>query len=806
MNRNLFKSILRNLWRNRVTSAINVLGLTMGLASCLFLYVDLKYERTFDTHQPKADRIYRVNITKEYPNNTTRAGNTETMLAKAIRNEFPDLAAVTQITGENAVVTVNPGASDEKLFEEGRASLFFADSAFLRNFEYDFIAGHPRTALDDPAAIVLTEELVAKYYPEYVDKESELLGKELELFEKFRVRITGVIKTPAKNTNIPLKGLVSIEIYYKQNEWDRDNWNNISQLLTFVVLQPNQDPREIEGRFPFLVDKYRSEEDAKMIKYTLLNLKELHTTADWGMYVGNYTAAPAINIGLIAVGLFILISACINFINLQTAQSVTRAKEVGIRKVLGGSRGQLIIQFLVETAILTSISFLLALWITEFMLDAWNGLLSIVEMDLQLDLSVLLVGVALIAVVTLISGLYPALKLSSYQPSESLKSASLLSDTKKDKISLRQVLVVVQFVISQTLVIGTIVIAFQMNYFINKELGFDKQDFFHVDSYEPDEQQIRLIENGLNSMPEVISYSLSSGPPVSGRYNTTFKIVGDEGEQTKAGNKFIDHRYLDNFKISLVAGRNFREDEIDEELNGVIINETLARHFQLPDYKDAVGKMIEVYGVKAPVVGIIKDYHHRQLNQRIDPLIMMPLRRHMNSVDVKVSSVNAGKALPKIRQLWQQVFPARIFRQESIDQYLEEFYIVENIMFKSIRLFTIVAIIIGCLGLYALVSFMAIRKTKEIAVRKVLGASYLQLLNIFTRRFVALITVAFVIAAPLSYMVMSLWLENYPYRITIGWEVFTLGLVITLLLTAVTVGYISWKTAKANPADTLQYE
>ena len=807
MNRNLFKSILRNLWRNRVTSAINVLGLTMGLASCLFLYVDLKYERTFDTHQPKADRIYRVNITTEYPSNTVRAGNTESMLAKAIRNEFPDLAAVTQITGADAMVTINPGATDEKLFEEGRASLFFADSSFLRNFEYDFIAGHPQTALDDPSSIVLTQELVAKYYPDYVGKEAELLGKEIVLFEQFRARITGVIKTPAKNTNIPLKGLVSIELYFKGNEWDRDNWGNISQLMTYVVLQPNQDPAEIEGRFKFLVDKYRSEESARMISYSLLNLKELHTTADWGFYVGNYTSAPAINIGLIAVGLFILISACINFINLQTAQSVTRAKEVGIRKVLGGSRGQLIFQFLIETAVLTSISFLLALWITEFMLDAWNGLLSIVEMDLQLDGSVLLVGLGLIAVVTLVSGLYPAVKLSSFQPSESLKNSSLLSETQKDKISLRQILVVVQFVISQILVIGTIVIAFQMNYFINKELGFDKENFLHIDSFEPNGQQIAQIEQGLRNIPEVVSFSLSSGPPVSSRFNTTFKIVGDEsGETIKAGNKFMDHRYLENFKLSLVAGRNFREDEFDDTMDGFIVNETLARLFQLPDYKNAVGKQIDCYGIKAPIIGIIKDYHHRQLNQRIDPLIMMPYQDHINSVDVKVNNVNVGTALPKIRQLWQQVFPNRIFKQESVEEYLAEQYIVENIMFKSIRLFTIVAIIIGCLGLYALVSFMAIRKTKEIAVRKVLGASYFQILNIFTRRFIVLITVAFFIAAPFAYMVMNLWLESYPYRIAIGWEVFVLGLVITMVLTAITIGYISWKTARANPADTLQYE
>ena len=806
MNRNLFKSILRNLWRNRVTSAINVLGLTMGLSSCLFLYINFKYENTFDTHQPKADQIYRVNITTEYPSNTIKVGNTESMLAKAIRNEFPELAAVTQITGSNAMVTINPGTDHEKVFEETRASLFFADSLFLKNFDYDFIVGNSRTALDDPSSIVLTLQLVEKYYPTYLGREADLLGKEIELFEKSRARITGVIKTPAKNTNIPLKGLVSIEMYYKENEWDRDNWYNISQLMTFVVLRPNQDPANIESRFPAMVDKYRKKSDAEMIKYSLLNLKKLHNASEWGMYVGNYTSSPVIMIGLFAIGLFILVSACINFINLQTAQSVTRAKEVGIRKVLGGSRGQLIFQFLVETAMLTSISFLIALWITEFMLNAWNGLLSIVEMDLQLDFSVLLVGIVLIVMVTFVSGIYPAFKLSSFKPSETLKNKTLAGG-KNGGFSLRQVLVTLQFVISQILVIGTIVIAFQMNYFLNKELGFNKENILHVDSFEPDERQIKQIEQGLNAIPEINSYSISSGPPVSERFNTTFKIVGDEsGETIKAGNKFIDHRYLDNYQIELIAGRNFRADEINDQIDGFIVNETLVEYFRLENLKDAVGKQIECYGVKAPIVGIIKDYHHRQLNKEIDPLIMMPYQTHMNSVDIKLNSENAGTALPKIRTLWAEVFPSRLFKQESINEYLEEFYIVEEIMFKSIRLFTLIAIVIGCLGLYALVSFMAIQKTKEIAVRKVLGASYIQLLNIFTRRFIALIIVAFVIAAPLAYVAMNAWLENYPYRISIGWEVFALGLFITLLLTTVTVGYISWRTAAANPAETLQYE
>jgi len=808
MNKTLFKSIFRNLWRNRVTAAINILGLTMGLSSCLFIYVDFKYESTFDTHQAKADRIYRVNITKEYPSSTLRIGNTETMLAKAIRNEFPDLEGVTQITGSNVLLAINPGSSDERIFEEERAGMFFTDSLFLRNFSYDFIAGNPTTALDDPNAVVLSRQLVEKYYPTYAGREIELLGKEIEFFEKFRAKITGVIENPQKNTNFPFKGLASIEIYYKENSWDRDSWNNISQLMTFVILQPNQTPENITDRFPAMVQKYRGDQaEVDLIKYSLLNLKELHNTDEWGFYIGNYTSSPGISIGLIAIGLFILLSACINFINLQTAQSVTRAKEVGIKKVLGGSRGQLIFQFLIETAILTAISFLFALWVTEFMLNAWNDLLSIVEADLQLDWSVVGVGVFLIVAVTLISGLYPAIKLSSFKPAETLKSKSLVKTGKSSILNLRQVLVVVQFVISQILIIGTIVISYQMSYFLNKDLGFKKENILHIENFEPDNRKTAQLAQGLSSMPEISSFSFSSGPPLSNRYNTTFEIVGSEDSETiKTANKFIDHLFIEHYDLELIAGRNFREDEIDTTMNGFIVNEALVDHFQLENPKDAIGKFVECYGVKAPIIGIVKNYHHKDLKNEIGPLIMFPLHRVMNSTHLKVSNQHIGVVLPRLRKLWKEVFPKRVFKYETIDEYLDEMYIVEEIMFKSIRLFTIVAILIGCLGLYALVSFMAIQKTKEIGIRKVLGASYIQILNVFTKKFFILVFVAFIIAAPLSYKVMELWLSNYPYRITMGWELFTLALLVTLLLTIFTVGYISLKAARTNPAETLQYE
>ena len=801
-------SILRNLWKNRVTSAINVLALTLGLSSVMFLYVSENYERNFDTQHAKADQIYRVNTTIKYPNRTHRDGNTPSMLAKAIHNEFPDLENVFQVIGPvDGLVTVGPGSQLEKVFEED-FNLFYADSLFLKYLDYDFLAGNPRTALDSRNALVLSSQLVEKYYPDFMGREMELLGTEVGLFDSVRVYISGVIENPPSNSNFPFELLVSSEVYYKQNEWDRDNWSNISQGMTFAVLPETMTPQQVEARFPDLVNKYRKEADAQITSYSLLNIKALHTTTTWGFFNGNYTLAPAMSIGFIGVGLFILISACINFINLQTAQAVNRSKEVGIRKVMGGKRSQLITQFLTETLILTFVSFILALWITELALDGWNSLLTLVRMDLQLTWSALVFGLILIVIVSLLAGIYPAIKLSSFNPSESLRSGFSLLSEKKSGISLRQILVIAQFVITQTLIIGTIVISNQMSYFINKDMGFEKDGMITVTSYDPNSQQVDRLVQGLNSMPEVSSFSLSSGPPMDGgRFATSFREVGHEEKgDIRTRNKFVDHRFLDHFKIELVAGRNFRADEFNDTLDAYIVNEALVKQLEVSSPQEAIGKKIRCWGVEARIIGVVKDFHIDKLDVSISPLVLFPYRTNVRNATLTVQDDQLGTLLPKVRELWSEVFPTRVFKYETLDEYMRKAYLVEQIMMKSIQVFAMIAILIGCLGLYGLVSFMANRKVKEIGIRKVMGATYSQILYIFSRRFFMLTFLAFVISSPFAYWVMEMWLSNYVYRIPLGWPVFSLAFGITFLLTSVTVAYIAMRTALTNPAETLQFE
>ncbi|MFK7952575.1 MAG: FtsX-like permease family protein [Ekhidna sp.] len=807
MTKTFILSIIRNIWKNKVTSAINVLALTLGLSSATFLFVQDRYENSFDIHQPKADEIYRVNLTMTYPNRQMQTGNTQSMLVKAIRNEFPELEGAMQLIGpRGGLVTINPGTTNEKIFEEGN-NLFFADSVFLKNFDYDFVAGNQRTALDSRNAIVLCKRMVEKYYPDHVGREADLIGTEINLYDSIRVFVTGIIENPPSNSNFPFEILASSEVYYKLYEWDRDNWSNVSSGLTYIVLKEGQNAKEIEERLPDLVDKYRSEEQALINSYSLLNLKLIHNEPAWG-FSGNYTNTPAITIGFTAVGLFILLSACINFINIQTAQAVTRSKEVGVKKVLGSTRIQLIAQFLTETLILTTISFFLGLWITELALTGWNGLLSIVRMDMQIDSSVFVFGGVLILVVSLLSGIYPALKLSSFNPSETLRSGFSLSSGKKGGLSLRHILVVTQFVITQILIIGTIVIAFQMDYFINKEMGFNKEEMITVTTFKPDRKQIERLAQGIESMPEVISYTLSSGPPMdAGRYNTSFEEVGHEDKgDMRTRNKFIDHRFIENYDIELVAGRNFRKTEYNDTIDAFIVNEALVRELEVDSPEEAIGKQLRCYGTKAIIVGVTKDFHSDKLDKEIDPMIMFPWHVQVSNADLKIASGNLSTALPKLRELWIEVFPTRAFAFQTIDDYMNDVYIVEDIMLKSIRIFSIIAIFIGCLGLYGLVSFMSIKRTKEIGIRKVLGASYGEILYIFSRKFFLLTFIAFVISAPVAYKGMELWLNNYVYRIPLNWEIFALGFLTTLVLTMLTVGYISLKTARTNPIDTIQFE
>lgn len=806
MTKTFILSILRNLWKNRVTSAINVLALTLGLSSVLFLYVQDRYENSFDIHQPKADQIYRVNLTMDYPNRKAQTGNTESMLVKVLHNEYPELDVIQAIGPRSALVAINPGSSNEKVFEE-RNNLFFADSAFLKHFDYEFIAGNQRTALDDRNALVLSEKMVEKYYPDFVGKEAGLLGKEVGLSDSLRVYITGVIETPPSNSNLPFQLLTSSEVYYRMYNWDRDNWGNVSSGLTFIVLKDGQQPEDYESRFPAMVEKYRTEEDANIMTYSLINLKDIHNDPKWG-FSGNYTNDPSISIGFLAIGLFIALSACINFVNIQTAQVVTRSKEVGVRKVLGGTRFQLILQFLVETLLLTTISFFVAIWITELALNGWNDLLSIVNMDMQIDGAVWIFGIVLVLFVSLIAGLYPALKLSAYRPSEALRSGFSALTKSKSGVNLRQGLVVTQFIITQLMIIGAIVVSVQMDYFINKDLGFDKEEMVTITTYSPDRQQTDRLVQVIESMPEVSAFSFSSGPPMdAGRYNTTFVEVGHEEKGAiKTRNKFVDHRYLSAFGIELVAGRDFREYEYNDSIDAFIVNEALVKQLEVGSPQEAIGKRLECYGMRAVIVGVTKDFHSDKLDKAIEPMIMFPWHNQVRGADLKIASSNLPVALDKLEDAWAEVFPSRVFEFKTVDAFIREAYLVEEIMLKSIRIFSLVAICIGCLGLYGLVSFMSIKRTKEIGIRKVLGASFGQILFSFSRRFFVLTIVAFFVSAPMAYLVMDLWLNNYVFRIPLSWDIFAIGLLITTLLTMLTIGYISLRAARTNPTETLQIE
>ena len=602
--------------------------------------------------------------------------------------------------------------------------------------------------------------------------------------------------------------MVSSHIYYENNEYDHPrNWGNIESGLTFLVLKDGQDPASFEARFPDLIKKYRDEEEQEMLSYSLINLLDIHQEPTWG-FAGNYTSDPALTIGFMVMGLFIALSSCINFINLQTVQVASRAKEVGVRKVLGGTRLQLIIQFLVETILLTTISFVLAIWVAELALNGWNELLSIVNMNMQIDASVWLFGIGLILLVSLLAGLYPALRLSSYRPSESLRTGFSALNTRKSGLNLRQALVITQFTITQLMIIGTIVISVQMDYFINKEMGFNKENMVTINTFEANPSQVDRLNAVLGKMPAVSSYSFSSGPPMdNGRFSTSFIEVGHEDKGTiDTRNKFVDHRYLSNYQIQLLAGRDFREDEYNDTLDAFMVNEAFVKLLEVDNVQDAIGKQILCYGVQAPIVGVTEDFHSSKLTSEIEPMIMLPINIKVAAVDVKIANNTLSSTMEELSETWAEVFPTRAFQYQTVDEFMKEGYVIEEIMLKSIRIFALVAIFIGCLGLYGLVSFMAAKKTKEIGIRKVLGASFGQILFKFSNRFFVLTFLAFVISAPLAYLAMNAWLANYVYRIPLSWDLFAMGLLITLFLTTVTVSFMSYNAARKNPADTLQMD
>jgi len=785
MIRSYITIAIRNIRRNMSYAFLNIFGLTLGIASCLVIFLIVRNELNYDNYS-KADRIYRVTL-----NAIDFNSNVSLAITPAMRVDFPELEQVTQVMYSNQVmVKVNNNRFRDKDFA-------FADSSFPKIFDLQWISGDPKTALSEPNSIVLNETLAQKYFG---DKNP--MGQVINIENQINAKVTGVIKDIPGNRSLPFHMLCSFETIKSQVKNSMNYfWNIGGGFFTFILLPPNYQISKVQRKIPAFLHK-NWDLNPKEVRLPLQSLKDIHFDQ---RYINNVVTptSKGTYYGLFGVALLIIITACINFINLATAQAIKRSKEVGVRKVLGANRTQLIKQFLGETTVLVLLAVILGVSIASLFLSKAALLLNINIDAGQLWQPMVIVWIVCLTVaVILIAGLYPSFVQSAFQPVDSLKNQTGKSVR---GFSLRKGLVVAQFAISQVLIVGTLIVARQMNYFQNQDLGFNKDAI--VSFFIPDMKKAAALQQDIANDPGVAQFTFSSGAPTYNNSFTSFNapqfgITKDDVTEVK----FVDESYMGMFGLKMLAGQKITKRDIKDTTQNIIVNETLIHKMGIMDPAKAVGQRINMNGRSATIMGVIQDFQSESKHKKRRACVLEYQADNFFMASVKIQPSAINRTIEHLNKSWSALFPDNLFDYKFLDEHVASFYTQEQKVYTAFKLFSSIAIIIGCLGLYGLIAFSASQRTKEIGIRKVLGAPLMSIVGLFSKEFVLLIVIAFVIAAPLGYYMMHSWLENYAYHISIGPGTFLVAIITSFLIAAITIAYQTIKAATANPVNSLRSE
>jgi ABC-type antimicrobial peptide transport system permease subunit len=798
MLKNYFKIGWRNLKRHKAYTGINIIGLSLGIACAILIFTLIRFHLSFDNFHHDKEQIYRIN-TEFHDETVNKNAAVPQPLGRAFRNDYTYADATARVVSYHNVLISLPGDKDIKKFQEDKDKVAFAEPAFFKIFDFPLVSGDINTALNNPQSAIITQKMAKKYFGS-----ADPIGKTLTLETKYNFTITGILKDIPNNTDRQQEIYLSYQDLRKYQPWlgSDSSWGGVySGSQCFVRLKHGVNPAAVEKGLVGLSAKYYDAKDAKVWRFKVQPLDDIH----WNTEMDGY-ADKKYMWALACIGLFLILTACVNFVNLATAQALNRSKEVGIRKVLGSLRQQLFWQFIAETTLITVFALVLACTMAWLSLPALNKLLeSRMELNLFSDWRLPSFLLLLSTIVVFLSGSYPGLILARFQPVLALKSR--LSQAHIGGFSLRRVLVVTQFAISQMLIIGTIVIAGQMRYSKNIDLGFDKDAIVTLPLPINDMTKMHTLRDQLASIAGVEKITLCGRPPASSSNNNTgIKYEGrPEDEHWSLNEKPADDKYLSTFGLTLVAGRNLFPSDSTREF---VVNEAVVKKLNLHSPQDIIGHRISINGgsISAPVVGVVKDFHNNSLHEDIAPIGIYGSFEDYRSCSMKVNMARIRTLLPQFERTWNGIYPEYLYSYTFLDDRIAEFYKMDSIMMILVEVFAGIAIFIGCLGLYGLVSFMALRKTREIGVRKVLGASIASILWLFGKEFARLLLIAFCIAAPLAWYAMHRYLEDFKYRIQIGAGIFLLAILFTFIIAALTVGYRSIRSALANPVKSLRTE
>ncbi|WP_183559314.1 ABC transporter permease [Mucilaginibacter sp. SP1R1] len=792
MIKNYIKIAWRNLKRNKAYAAISVIGLALGITCGILIFTLITYHLSFDTFHKNSNRVYRL-YTEWHDESVGRSSGVPQPLGKTFKNDFT-LAEKTArvINFPNNLITITQSGQIKKFKEENGVA--FTEPEYFDILNFPLLKGDKKTILVQPGEAVITEKVAHKYFGN-----DNAIGKVIRLDNKVNFTVTGILKNLPPNTDRVQEIYVS---YANMDEYAgkgrEGNWGGVySGSEVFTLLKPSTTMAQADNAMGLIVKKHYTGRDLKVWRFKLQPLSNIHFNPDLGGYADKkYLWA------LFFIGLFLIITACVNFVNLATAQALNRSKEVGIRKVLGSLPYQLFWQFIAETALITLVAVVLAIGLSIATLPAINQLFQSQMEFNKGELSVFIVVIGL--VVIFLSGSYPGLVLARFQPIPALKSK--LSQKHIGGFSLRRILVVTQFSISQILIIGTIIIVSQLHYSQTADLGFNKDAVVLLPVPQNDKAKLSTMRNRIKEVQGVEDVSYCYKAPASQSNNSTGVNYDHRAEDEHWGinTKNGDENYLSTFGMKLVAGRNFFPADTTREF---LVNETFVKKLNLKP-QDVIGKILSINGrhTTAPIVGVVKDFYNYSFHTEISPVCIMPDIGSYSTLAVKINMRNAKASLASFEKIWNETFPEELYSYQFLDDSINKFYEQDNIQLKLVESFAGIAILIGCLGLYGLVSFMAVRKTKEIGVRKVLGANIQHILWLFGKEFCRLLLIAFLIAAPLAWWAMNNYLQDFTYRITIGPGIFMVSILSTFIIASITVGYRSVIAALANPVKSLRSE
>jgi len=809
MFKNYWVTAVRSLQRNKSYTLINFLGLTVGMAACLLLFLLVRYETSFDTFHTKKDRIYRVITVNRGPQGEGRQSGVAYPLAGALKTGYSQLEQVAPSYmefGEQLVVERGEGQAP-RVF---RDNAFYVGAAFFKIFDFGALDGDPKVLLDAPYNAMLTKSTAEKYFGDW----KSAIGKTLQLHNKVLVKVAGILQDPPANTDFPFSVVIAHATLAAANmtPTDPNDWVTINGGTNcYVLLKSGSSAPALERSIDQIARTHQPAGDSRN-GAGLQALGDMHYDEGETMDVYSSTKfSRGLIKALALIGLFLVAIACINFINLATAQAINRSREVGVRKVLGSGRRQLVFRFLAETGMISGLALAASILMAAPLLGPLNSLLETRLSAAPLaEPVVILFLLGIWVVVTTLSGIYPALVLSGFNPISALKSKLAASSTRG--LSLRRGLVVLQFVIAQILITGVLVIVSQMNYFRHADLGFAKDAIITIGVPSDSVSRSRLasMRQDLLRNPGVESISYSFAAPTDySEFYSDFRYDHSPAKTSFASSvRWADTSYFGVYHLPLVAGRMYSNTVSSDTTREFVVNETCVRKLGVLRPQDAIGHQMNFWDGRAVgrIVGVVKDFHVNSLKDSLMSVVLFPWPSLYHTANIKIQPARVKETLTAIEKAWTTAFPTNYFEYQFLDDKLASLYKQEDQLSVLYRVFAGIAIFISCLGLYGLISFMAVQRNKEIGIRKVLGASVGQLVFLLSKEFTLLVLVAFAVATPVSWYFMHQWLQKYTYRISLGPGFFIVTVLAAVAIAWGTVGYRALRAALANPAGSLRSE